>query len=170
VKGEDTCFDAACYGKKREAFVKLTIKEDKSAWMRLHPSLASTPKTPARSRWTHPPDQRTNRLHRPHSRPARAEVGPVAPGKEGRMRHGRGSADRHGENAGAKKLVCCNGKCKVHKHTFRGRCRRTAAGLAHPPTRKRKRPRELKRKIDKLLGVAILKRRSESSKWTRKRS
>ena len=156
VKGEDTCFDAACYGKKREAFVKLTIKEDKK---RVDAATSfpgvedSGEKQVDRIRqiseqtaYTAPtPDQRV------------LKSGQWLPAKKDECATVEEALIVNGENAGAKKLVCCNGKCKVHKHHFQAAMQAHGGGAGPSSDPKAEAARELKRKIDRLLAVAILK-------------
>jgi ParB family transcriptional regulator, chromosome partitioning protein len=153
VKGEDTCFDAACYGKKREAFVKLQIKEDKKRVdkMTSFPGVDAGEKQVDRIRqiseqtaYTAPtPDQRV--LKSGQWLPAK---------KKGECPSAEEALIVNGENAGVKKLVCCNGACKVHKHHFRSDSGHVPTPKADPEAAAK---HELKRKIDDALIVEILR-------------
>ena len=153
VKGEDTCFDAACYGKKREAFVKLQIKEDKKRVDQAtsFPGVDAGEKQIDRIRqiseqtaYTAPkPDQRV------------LKQGQWLPAKENECPSVEKALIVNGENAGIKKLVCCNGSCKVHKHHFQETMSSNGGGYKANPAEEAK--RELKRKIDEMLISAVLK-------------
>jgi ParB family transcriptional regulator, chromosome partitioning protein len=153
VKGEDTCFDAACYGKKREAFVKLQIKEDKKRVDQAtsFPGVDAGEKQIDRIRqiseqtaYTAPkPDQRV------------LKQGQWLPAKKNECPSVEEALIVNGENAGVKKLVCCNGACKVHKHHFQEAMSSNGGGYKANPAEEAK--HELKQKIDEMLISAVLK-------------
>ena len=55
VKGEDTCFDADCFNAKREAFVQIAIKQDRSS--------EQEPPSFRRERWTYTSRASSRRLN-----------------------------------------------------------------------------------------------------------
>jgi ParB family transcriptional regulator, chromosome partitioning protein len=112
VKGEDTCFDAACFQEKRKAFVQITIQADKAI-------VASAEKAGDEPKeillqlsdlhdWNPPkPDQATYR------------AGQWLPAKPGSCVNTRMGILVRGEEAGKRKSVCVDQSCKVHKHTLK---------------------------------------------------
>jgi ParB family chromosome partitioning protein len=116
VKGEDTCFDPACFKAKREAFVQLQIDIDKRKAREAakggtisNPDPVHEPlrQLSGQSGYTKPkPDQRV------------LKAGQWLPAKKGECDSVEQGLIVRGEHAGEKKLVCCNGACKVHKHHF----------------------------------------------------
>lgn len=112
VKGEDTCFDAACFQEKRKAFVQVTIQADKAIVKAAEKEgdepreiLLQLSDLPA---WNPPkPDQATYR------------EGQWLPAKPGSCVNQRMGILVRGENAGQRKSVCIDQSCKVHKHTLR---------------------------------------------------
>jgi ParB family chromosome partitioning protein len=111
VKGEDTCFDAACFQEKRKAFVQVTIYADKAV-ARMAEKEGDEPRevllqlSDLRS-WNKPkPDQATYR------------EGQWLAAKPGSCLNTRMGILVRGENAGQRKSVCIDQSCKVHKHTL----------------------------------------------------
>lgn len=149
VKGEDTCFDAECYGKKREAFVKITLKDDKKraaeanvATAFPHGEQGVVPRERIRqiseqTAYTAPkPDQRI------------LKQGQWLPAKKNECPATEEALVVNGENAGVRKLVCCNGACKVHKHHF-SQPRTGSSERSEDPAAKEK--REFDSRVDELL-------------------
>jgi ParB family chromosome partitioning protein len=124
VKGEDTCFDPVCFKEKQKAFVQLEIRKDREAAKKEnskrfidsvgpHADSGKYEKAePLRqlseqTSYTRPtPDQRI------------LKSGQWLPAKKGECDSVEQGLIVRGEHAGEKKLVCCNGACKVHKHSL----------------------------------------------------
>ena len=155
VKGEDTCFDAACYGKKREAFVKLTIKEDKkrideaTSFPGVDPGekqIERIRQISEQTAYTRPnPDQRV--LKQGQWLPAK---------KKDECASVEEALIVNGENAGVKKLVCCNGACKVHKHHFQTAVSAHGGDQARKADPEARAKEEAKEKIDELMIQHVL--------------
>lgn len=159
AKGEDTCFDAACYGKKREAFVKITIKADKKR---------AADENATRFVESVGPHEDSGKYDKAQPlRQISEQTAYTAPKPDQRvLKQGQWLPAKtkkecdsveealivNGENAGVRRLVCCNGKCKVHQHHFqqplRGSPSEDPKGAA---------AREMKRRVDDQLQVEILK-------------
>jgi ParB family chromosome partitioning protein len=122
VKGEDTCFDPVCFKEKREAFVQLEIKKDKEA-----------AKSENRKRFIEsvgPHDksgqyEEADVLRQLSEQTAYSEAKPDQkvlkagqwlPAKAGSCSSVEKGMIVRGDNAGERKLVCCNAACKVHRH------------------------------------------------------
>jgi ParB family chromosome partitioning protein len=118
VKGEDTCFDPACFKLKREAYVQLQIDVDRRKAREAakggsienpEPKHEPLRQLSEQSGYTKPkPDQRV------------LKAGQWLPAKKGECDSVEQGLIVRGEHAGEKKLVCCNGACKVHKHHLSG--------------------------------------------------
>lgn len=119
IKGEDTCFDAACYGKKREAFVKIQLDVERrkkreiqkgtpaGVEMQMREDMEPLRQISEQTGYTKvKPDQRI------------LKQGQWLPAKKGECLAVETGLIVNGENAGQKRLVCCNGACKVHKHNL----------------------------------------------------
>jgi ParB family chromosome partitioning protein len=154
IKGEDTCFDAACYKSKREAFVKNQVYTDK-AMQRMAAKHGDEPKVPLvqlseRTAYTKPkPDQ------------AVYGAGQWVPAKKESCATVREGILVKGDNAGARKFVCIDPDCKVHKKNLQSLTQRSADTT---PTKDEKAEAagRLKERIDELviervLGAAVAK-------------
>lgn len=150
VKSEDTCFDPGCYGRKREAFVKIEIKKDKArakeanaATAFPHGEQGVVPSPPIRqiseqASYLRPsPDQRV------------LKAGQWLPAKKAECPSVEEAIIVNGSNAGVRKLVCCNGVCKVHKHHFQAPMSSSSSSPSEGPAAKAK--RELERKVQELM-------------------
>lgn len=122
VKGEDTCFDPVCFKEKREAFVQIEVQKDRYSQKQREKS-GDVPE-PLRqlseqSGYTKvKPDQRV------------LKAGQWLPAKKAECDSVEEGLIVRGEHAGEKKLVCCNGACKVHKHHLQAE----SAGRSQPST------------------------------------
>ncbi len=145
VKGEDTCFDAACYGKKRAAFVKISLKEDKRVQAVRGEDAEPIRQISEQTAYTAPkPDQRVLK----HGQWLAAKSSKECDSVEEAL-------IVNGENAGIRKLVCCNGKCKVHKHHFSDPMTTQSPSFREDP--KAKAARELKQRVEQQLLVDVMK-------------
>jgi hypothetical protein len=115
VKGEDTCFDAACYKAKRDAFVKITLKSNqKEAKQESKEPILQISEKPCYMA----PTENTS-VYR---------AGQWLPAAKGSCDFDRPAMIVKGENAGAIKHVCIDPKCKVHKHNFDSASRSSSQG------------------------------------------
>lgn len=130
VKGEDTCFDAACFKLKREAFVKITLKASKEAAKEHNAKAAEVSGESGEPDIKHPMLQLSELHAYTKAKPDQAvyRQGQWIPAKRGSCDHVREGIMVRGEEAGHKKLVCIEDKCKVHKH---GLQRETSGGNGH---------------------------------------
>lgn len=110
IKGEDTCFDPVCFKAKRDAFAQIEIDRDQDK-QRANEGVAekhtSLRQISEQAGYTAPkPDQKV------------LKAGQWLPAKAGSCSSVEKALVVRGETAGERKLVCCNGACKVHKHSF----------------------------------------------------
>ncbi len=121
VKGEDTCFDPECFKQKREAYVQLQLDIERTNARQAAKGEKDEPREALRqiseqAGYTAPkPDQKV------------LKAGQWLPAKAGSCASVEKALVVRGENAGERKLVCCNGNCKVHKHSFRSETSRGGA-------------------------------------------
>jgi ParB family transcriptional regulator, chromosome partitioning protein len=151
VKGEDTCFDPACFRQKREAFVQLQIDADRRKAKEAakggtieNPDPKHEPlrQISEQSGYTKPkPDQRV------------LKAGQWLPAKKGECDSVEQGLIVRGEHAGEKKLVCCNGACKVHKHHLQAE----PAGRSEPKTAFDREALEREREIELALDEHVKK-------------
>lgn len=122
VKGEDTCFDEACFKLKREAFVKRTIRENKQD-VKVAQKVAVEEEAPEQAKKVaekvQPLLQLSDLGAYTQAKPDQAvyREGQWIPAKPNSCPDTRKGIMVRGENAGQEKMVCVNPKCKVHKHT-----------------------------------------------------
>jgi ParB family chromosome partitioning protein len=114
VKGEDTCFDPACFKQKREAFVQLQIDADKRKAREAAKGGTIENPDPKHEPLRQLSEQAGYSKPKPDQRVLKA--GQWLPAKKGECDSVEQGLIVRGEHAGEKKLVCCNGTCKVHKH------------------------------------------------------
>jgi ParB family chromosome partitioning protein len=126
VKGEDTCFDPACFKQKREAFVQLQIDADKRKAREAAKGGTIENPDPKHEPLRQLSEQAGYTKPKPDQRVLKA--GQWLPAKKGECDSVEQGLIVRGEHAGEKKLVCCNGACKVHKHHLSGE----PAGRAEP--------------------------------------
>jgi ParB family chromosome partitioning protein len=124
LKNEDTCFDRECYQDKRRAFVQLQLKQDKEA------AKAENRKRFIDSVGPHDKSgeyEEAGLLRQLSEQPGYVKPKPDQtvlkqgqwlPAKKGSCPTVEKGIIVKGENAGETRFVCCNGNCKVHKHTL----------------------------------------------------
>lgn len=111
-KGEDRCFDPACYQHKRQAFVKLQFQQDRDRERAAKATGTEDEFKPLRQLSEQQayvaadPDQKTLK----HGQWLEAKKGECPTVESGVI--------TKGEHAGEQRLVCANAKCKVHKHNL----------------------------------------------------
>jgi ParB/RepB/Spo0J family partition protein len=104
VKGEDTCFDATCFNRKREVFVELQVKSAKAKAKDGGKPLVELSE---KSCFT-PPGESTTTFRQ----------GQWLAAKKGSCESARDGLIVKGEHAGEVRHVCVDAKCKVHDHGF----------------------------------------------------
>lgn len=104
IKGEDTCFDAACYQAKRDAFVKITLKTANAKGKATDKPMLQLSE---RSAYT-----------APVASTAVYRQGQWMPARKGSCASATNGIIVKGEHAGTVKHVCVDPKCKEHKHAF----------------------------------------------------
>lgn len=122
IKGEDTCFDAACFKLKRDAFVKRTIQENKHE-VKVQNAPQKGPDGPEPEKQgpiAKPLLQLSDLGAYTKAKPDQATYrrGQWLPAKAGSCADVRKGIMIRGEDAGQERMVCVNDKCKVHKHTL----------------------------------------------------
>jgi ParB family transcriptional regulator, chromosome partitioning protein len=124
VKGEDTCFDAACFQAKRSAFVKLQIKQDREKVQEKNApqAEADAPVKEIEKPIAQPLLQLSDLTGYTKPKPDQAVYrrGQWVPAKLGSCDNVRKGIMVRGEEAGQTKYVCIGEKCKVHKHNLSG--------------------------------------------------
>jgi ParB family chromosome partitioning protein len=124
VKGEDTCFDADCFKAKREAFVEIAIKQDKEAVANKNREAFVESVGPREKSGQYdkaePLRQISEQAAYAAAKPDQKvlKAGQWLPAKKNECPSVEAGLIVRGDNAGTKRLVCCNGACKVHKHTL----------------------------------------------------
>lgn len=119
IKGEDTCFDAACFQMKRSAFVKITLKNSRAEAQEKNAAAPETSGESGEPRAQAQPMLQLSELHAyTKAKPDQAvyRAGQWIPAKSGSCPNVRKGILVRGEEAGQTKLVCVDDKCKVHKH------------------------------------------------------
>jgi ParB family chromosome partitioning protein len=142
VKGEDTCFDPACFKQKREAFVQLQIDADRRKAKEAAKGGTIENPDPKHEPLRQLSDQSAYTKPKPDQRVLKA--GQWLPAKKGECDSVEQGLIVRGEHAGEKKLVCCNGACKVHKHHLQSE----PAGRSEPKTAFDREALEREQKID----------------------
>jgi ParB/RepB/Spo0J family partition protein len=113
VKNEDTCFDAACYQKKRSEFVKIQLHTDK-----VKARIAEKEGTEAAEKLLQLSDM--NAYTKPKPDQAVYRAGQWISAKPGSCADVKPGILVRGADAGQRKNVCINPSCKVHKHNLHG--------------------------------------------------
>jgi ParB family chromosome partitioning protein len=99
AKGENVCFDPACYQAKRSALVRLQLAASKE-----HEVLRQLSE---QASWSMPAsDQKT------------LKAGQWLPAKKGECANVEKGVITKGEHAGETRLICADASCKVHKHNL----------------------------------------------------
>lgn len=156
VKGEDTCFDAVCYGKKREAFVKIQIKEDKRVQSVRGEDAEPIRQISEQTAYTVPKaDQRV------------LKAGQWLPAKAKECNSVEDALLVNGENAGQRRLVCCNGACKVHKHHLQKPSEPGATSTAREADAEERKAKSL---IDDQVVIGVLRAVTKNMKSPESRS
>jgi ParB/RepB/Spo0J family partition protein len=118
VKNEDTCFDAACYQKKRSEFVKIQLHTDK-----VKARIAEKEGTEAAEKLLQLSDM--NAYTKPKPDQAVYRAGQWISAKPGSCADVKPGILVRGENAGQRKNVCINPSCKTHKHNLHSEASRS---------------------------------------------
>lgn len=122
VKGEDTCFDAECFKGKREAFVQLEVKRDRERVKEENRKAFVDSVGPHEKSGRYERAEELRQLSEQAGYTAAKpdqkvlKQGQWLPAKKGECQTVETGLIVRGENAGTKRLVCCNAACKVHKH------------------------------------------------------
>lgn len=159
VKGEDTCFDAACYGKKREAFVKITLKEEKKRVDSENARRYVDSVGPHDKSGQYLPAEPLRQISEqtaytaPKADQRVLKAGQWLPAKAKECNSVEDALIVNGENAGQRRLVCCNGACKVHKHHLQ---KPSEPGATSGAREAGAEEREVRSKIDEKILSAVL--------------
>lgn len=118
IKGEDTCFDAECFQGKRQAFVQLEIKKDRDRAKDQQRAMKAAGVEPGEKQIEDSLRQLSEQTGYTKPKPDQAilKAGQWLPAKKGECASVETGLIVRGENAGQRRIVCCNASCKIHKH------------------------------------------------------
>jgi len=109
-KGETVCFDPACYQAKRQAFVRLQLRQDNDRAKQAEAAGTEYGRLRALS------EQHTFTAAVPDQKTLKG--GQWLPAKKDECADVERGVITKGENAGEVRWICANANCKVHKHNL----------------------------------------------------